>query len=86
LINACNRPYAGAFCEFEGCKTIIWDAELVDDGEAFLAIPGQVTLIQQDSIEVACGTGKLRILRIQPGGDEECAPARLVNSVRKRLT
>ncbi|CAM8670333.1 Fmt Methionyl-tRNA formyltransferase [Comamonadaceae bacterium] len=86
LINACNRPYAGAFCEFEGRKTIIWDAELVDDGEAFLAIPGQVTLVLQESIEVACGTGKLRVRRIQLDGDAECSPAQRITSVRKRLT
>jgi methionyl-tRNA formyltransferase len=86
LINACNRPYAGAFCEFEGRKTIIWDAELVNDGEAFLAIPGQVTLVLQESIEVACGTGKLRVRRIQLDGDAECSPAQRITSVRKRLT
>ena len=28
LINACNKPYAGAFCYSEGEKIIIWDAQL----------------------------------------------------------
>ena len=34
---------------------IIWDATRIDNDEIFMAIPGHVTLIQQDFIEVACG-------------------------------
>ena len=43
LINASNKPYSGAFCEFEGKKVIIWNAELVSDNDIFCAVPGQIT-------------------------------------------
>lgn len=38
LINASNKPYAGAFCFFKNMKLIIWDAELYDDDENYLAM------------------------------------------------
>lgn len=85
LINASNKPYAGAFCDFEGKKLIIWDAELVEDNEIFYAVPGQVTAISDGSIEVAASTGKLRILSVEHQ-QEISSPDMLITSVRKRLT
>lgn len=85
LINACNKPYAGAFCEHEGAKVIIWDACLVDDGERFLAVPGQVTRVGKGSIEVAAGDGKIRVMHIEQDG-VTMPPDRLVKSLRARLT
>lgn len=86
LINASNKPYAGAYCDYEGRRMVIWDAALVDDDEVFCAIPGQVTAIAAGHIEVACGSGKLKIQRVQLEGDDECSPVRCVTSIRKRLT
>jgi len=86
LVNASNKPYSGAFCEFEGRRIVIWDAELVEDGEIFLAIPGQVTAIESDSIQVACGIGKLKIRLVQLENGMECSPCELIKSVRKRLS
>lgn len=54
LINASGRPYAGAYCEYEGEKLIVWDADLVEDNVVFLAVPGQVTHVGD-----ACG-GRIR--------------------------
>jgi UDP-4-amino-4-deoxy-L-arabinose formyltransferase/UDP-glucuronic acid dehydrogenase (UDP-4-keto-hexauronic acid decarboxylating) len=45
LINASGKPYAGAFCDFEGQKLTIWRAALVEDGEVFCAVPGQITAV-----------------------------------------
>jgi methionyl-tRNA formyltransferase len=84
LINACNKPYAGAFCEFERQKVIIWDAELAPD-ENFLAIPGQITLIGTDFIEVATGKGKLRIKEIEIEGQLK-NPSHVFRSIRHRLS
>ena len=84
LINASNKPYAGAFCEFEGEKMIIWDSELVDDQENYCAVPGQVTHIGSDNIEVACGEGKLKLFTVEVGGDIE-TPTKLIKSIRQRL-
>ncbi len=83
LINGCNKPYAGAFCDFEGQKLIIWDAELAPE-ENFLAIPGQITLIGEAYIEVATGEGKLRVKEIEmPSGEK--VPSRIVRSLRQRF-
>ncbi|MDZ7371222.1 MAG: methionyl-tRNA formyltransferase [candidate division KSB1 bacterium] len=85
LINASNKPYAGAFCEFKGRRLTIWDAELVRDEEIFCAVPGQVTRITADGVEVACGTGKIRIKQVQLEGEDEVPLTKYINSVRERL-
>jgi len=64
---------------------IIWDAELVADDEVFCAVPGQVTKIGNGHIEVACGSGKLRFLKVQLAKDAE-SPDTFITSLRKRLT
>ena len=84
LINASNRPYAGAFCQYEEKKIIIWDAELVEDQEFFCAVPGQVTKIGDGFFEIACGTGKLRILSIEYE-EQIIKPDSLIRSIRSRL-
>jgi methionyl-tRNA formyltransferase len=84
LINACNKPYAGAYCEFEGKKMIIWDAELAPE-ENFLAVTGQITLVGSDFIEVATGGGKLRVKLVEVSG-EVMIPNHLIRSIRERLT
>lgn len=85
LINACNKPYAGAFCDFEERRLIIWDAELLDDRERFCARPGQITAVAEQTVDVACGSGKLRIRQVELDA-ELMAPARCITSIRKRLT
>jgi len=84
LINASNKPYAGAFCEYEGEKVTIWDAQMVEDGEIFLAVPGQVTRITNEAVEIATGNGKIRLLQIEAKGNI-MAPSELIQSIRKRF-
>ncbi len=86
LINASNKPYAGAFCEYEGRKLIVWDAALLEDGENFCAVPGQIVATGDGHVDVACGAGKLRLLKVQPDGEGEIGPDRLISSIRRRLT
>ena len=84
LINASNKPYAGAFCDYEGSPFIIWDAVIVSEYEKFSAVPGQVTRIDDVFVEVACGDGKLRILSVEYLGMVE-SPNYWIKSIRKRL-
>ena len=84
LINASNKPYAGAFCEYGGEKMIIWDAELVADDEIFCAVPGQVTKIGIGFIEVACLKGKIRLLSVEYVGCNTL-PDQIFKSIRVRL-
>lgn len=85
LVNASNKPYAGAFCEYDDRKLIIWDAELVDEVENFLAVPGQITRVGDGAVDVACGQGKLRILSAELA-DEVATPDIWINSIRQRLS
>ena len=85
LINANNKPYQGAYCTYEGRHLIIWDARLVEDGEIFCAVPGQITAVAEQTVDVACGSGKLRIWQVELDA-ELMAPARCITSIRKRLT
>jgi methionyl-tRNA formyltransferase len=84
LINASNRPYAGAFCFYESHKITIWDA-VICDTENFLAIPGQITFFDERCIEVATGSGKLRLTEIQVGSNI-IQPSEIIKSIRDRLT
>jgi methionyl-tRNA formyltransferase len=85
LINASNKPYSGAFCNFDGRQFIIWSAEVVLNYENFVAIPGQVTKIDDDNIEVACGEGKLKILMAEFEGNVGL-PSSWIKSIRQRLS
>lgn len=84
LINASGDPYEGAFSALEGSKVVIHDAELVNDGEQFLAVPGQITKKGEKSIEVACMGGKIRILSMSLNGDL-IIPAEAITSLRQRF-
>ena len=84
LVNASNKPYSGAYCNFKGKKLIVWDAELVEDGEEFLAVPGQVTRISGRIVEIATAEGKLRLKEVEYDGELR-SPAQIVKSIRERL-
>lgn len=84
LVNAHNRPYAGAFTYLEREHLIIWDAQLENDHENFLAVPGQVTRVGQGYIIVACGAGKVRVLQVEVDG-KVATPDFFISSIRRRL-
>ncbi len=87
LINASSEPYAGAFCDYKGERMIIWRAEIYEDDENFLAVPGQVCSIDREndfSILVATGERKIKIKEITFGGTR-MPPGKLIKSIRSRL-
>lgn len=83
LINASNKPYAGAFCGFNNSKLIIWDAELAGE-EKYLAIPGQVTRIGDGFVDVATGSGKLKVKQVEYN-NSLVTPDEIIISTRERL-
>ena len=84
LINASNKPYAGAYCALDGAPLIVWDAEPVEDGENFLAVPGQVTAIGDGPVRVATGDGKIQLNLVERDG-RAGPPAEHIGSLRTRL-
>ena len=85
LINASNKPYSGAFCNYDDHKLIIWNASIQNDNEVFNAIPGQITFISKGYIEVATGDGKIKINLIEYRS-EVITPDKIIKSIRRRLT
>ena len=88
LINASSEPYSGAFCFLNDQNLKVWRGSLVDDGEVYLAVPGQVAQIEKDgSMIVITGKGKLRIEEVSAGEEKQrVKPSLLVKSIRQRLT
>ena len=84
LINASNRPYAGAFCYLNERKLIVWDAEIYDSKERFCSIPGQILKIEQSGVNVATGNGVLRITKAEQE-DKVGKPELWIKSIRIRL-
>lgn len=87
LINASSEPLPGAFCEFDKKKVVIWDAEIFDDKENYLAVPGQISRLLRDegNIIVICGRGKLKIKEIEINGVRS-KPTKFIGTIRKRFT
>ena len=84
LIKASSMPYSGAYCDFNGKKMTIWNAEIINDEEKYCAIPGQVVKIGESYVDVACGVGKLRLREISIEA-ERVPPSCLIKSIRVRL-
>ena len=84
LIKASCEPYGGAFCTYEGEKMIIWKADLFFDEENYFAQPGQISSINNGSIDVITGRGKIRIIEIEYRNIRS-TPDQVIKSIRKRL-
>jgi methionyl-tRNA formyltransferase len=86
LVRASSKPYNGAYSFLSGEKIIIWKADVFENMEKFLAIPGHVVGIQKElkTIRVACGEGILEIQEIEYQG-KRMAPAELIKSIRVRF-
>ena len=84
LINASGEPYSGAYADFEGERVVFWSARRVDDGERFLAVPGQVMTIGESFIDVATGDGKIRLADVTYRG-ARTTPDSFIHSIRKRF-
>lgn len=83
LVNASNKPYAGAFCNLDGDTLIIWDACLVNS-DPFLAVPGQITEIGDGYVNVACGKGMISLREVEINGYKG-SPSSIICSIRRRL-
>jgi len=60
------NPVPGAWTLLEGAPLKIWSARAVSGGGS----PGQVLRADADQVVVACGSGALALLQIQPAGSK----------------
>lgn len=86
LINASSEPFSGAYCFLNNEKLTIWRANLVEDCELFLGVPGQVSKICKEtgSIEVLARKGKVVIKEVSYKSDRG-VPIKYIQSLRIRL-
>lgn len=86
LINASSEPYSGAYCILDNEILKIWRAEMYHDEENYLAVPGQISALNNDgSITVICGEGKLKITNVEYKGVRTSTLTSVIKSIRKRL-
>jgi methionyl-tRNA formyltransferase len=74
------NPWPVAETRLNGTQLRIWDAELHDG--AVRAPPGTVLAAAHDGIDVACGLGVLRILRLQLAGRKALSPREFLTGQR----
>ncbi len=86
LINASGKPFSGAYGFYDNKKVVFEDCEILDDGELYYAIPGQVSEINkiEGYITIITGKGKLKVNKIILDG-EQVIPSTIIKSVRKRF-
>jgi methionyl-tRNA formyltransferase len=66
-------PWPVAETRWNGTQLRIWEAELGPPAAADAGLPGSVLAASRDGIDVACGMGVLRILRLQLAGRKPLA-------------
>ena len=65
-------PRPGAFTSLDGADVKLFGARALDDGRG--GRPGEVMAVDGDGLVVACGSGAVRLLQVQPSGKKRMAP------------
>ncbi|MEP6547678.1 MAG: methionyl-tRNA formyltransferase [Gammaproteobacteria bacterium] len=75
------NPWPVAETRLNGAQLRIWDAELCANADAGpAAAPGAVLAAADDGIDVACGRGILRVLRLQLAGRKPLAAREFIKA------
>jgi len=80
LVRAVTHPYPGAFCVADGRKLMVWSAAISSELGNHAA-PGTIIRPSLDSTEVACGSGSLRLLRVEFERDGEGAASDILTGI-----
>ena len=75
------NPWPVAETTFDAAQLRVWDAELAPAAEEYSA-PGTVVAASSHGIDVACGSGTLRILRLQLAGRKPLAAQEFIKAQR----
>jgi methionyl-tRNA formyltransferase len=78
------NPWPVAETGLDGARVRIWDAEVATGGDVtgVSAVPGAVLAATHVGIDVACGRGVLRILRLQLAGRKPLAAREFIHGRR----
>lgn len=89
LIRASSHPFDGAYSSLEGERRVtVWRASRFQKYTGhFLAVPGQVCLVDDGMPVIACGSGMLRLEEISVDGAADSASGleTIYKSLRNRL-
>jgi methionyl-tRNA formyltransferase len=66
-IRAQTEPYPGAYSFYQGTKVTLWGAKLVDSPVGDAAAGEIVEIVPGAGIDVATGSGAIRLTRLKPG-------------------
>jgi methionyl-tRNA formyltransferase len=80
LVRAVTHPYPGAFCIAQGRKLMIWSAAISSE-RGNHAVPGTIIRSGAESTEVACGSGSLRLLRVEFDREGEGAAGDILKGI-----
>jgi methionyl-tRNA formyltransferase len=65
LIRGLSYPYPGAFCNYDGQKIIVWEAQVIHEKIKYVGrIPGVIIKIGKDGVEVLTGDGTIKIIKV----------------------
>jgi methionyl-tRNA formyltransferase len=76
------NPWPVAETQWQGAQLRVWDAELAGVGAGMRSDPGAVIAASNDGIDVACGGGVLRILRLQLAGRKALSAEEFIKAQR----
>jgi methionyl-tRNA formyltransferase len=88
LIRALVGPFPGAFTFLHGRRLTVWKAVPVNDAPRYAGrVPGRIVAASRANghVDVLTGDGVLRLLDVQLDGEDPCAPASLIRSVKLTL-
>jgi len=78
------NPWPVAETRLDGVQLRVWEAEPADAAVPAPAMPGTVIAATKDGVDVACGDGVLRILRLQLAGRKPLTAREFIQA--RRLT
>jgi len=86
LVNASSEPYSGAFCvDRVGNIIKVWRAELDEDIENWIGVPGQIVrFLNNGELVLLTGKGKIKISEIEFNGIRS-VPGAFFKSLRIRF-
>lgn len=70
-------PWPGAFCFYKGATLKLWKTRKLNEESGMS--PGTIVKVSKDSIEVACGKGKIAILELQEVGGKKLSISNYLN-------
>ena len=80
------QPWPGAYTEYNSHRLVVWQASVVDDGEAQAAGAGQLVRAQGDELVVSCGDETLLSLQeVQPEGKRRMKVRDFLNGARVKV-